>query len=138
MLTKGGHINKLAFIQNKMKQEETTIWRAIFLDKIEDLCLEHFGCHWTKNENFAYGINFLYNDISENKRKGDKMFLFKTIVVQNQIDLDSTKRSNLEHPDEEEYVLKPNIYLKKVILVNRGNESTEFSVNTGNRYDNWI
>ncbi|WP_298265959.1 hypothetical protein [uncultured Lutibacter sp.] len=121
-----------------MKQEETIIWRAIFLEKIEDLCIKHFGCHWSKNENYAYSTNFFNNDISEAKRKGDKMFLFKTIVAQEQINLDATKRSNIEYPDEEECVLKPNIFLKKVTLVNRENEPTEFSVNTGNRYDSWI
>ena len=114
------------------------IWRGIFLSSIENLDLKNFGCHWSKNEHFCYGTEFFNENISDFERTGEKMFLFETEVNEGQIDIYSTEKSNFEFPNEEECVLKRNIQLKKIILINQKKKLEFKNINTGNRVCKWI
>ena len=114
------------------------IWRAIFLKSVNDLDKANFGCHWSKNEHFSYGITFLNENISDYKRVGEKMFLFQTDIITKQIDVESTNKSNKEYPDEEECVLKRNTILNEVKLINQNEELIINYVNTGQRFCKWV
>ena len=70
------------------------IWRAIFLDSINELDKSNFGCHWTKDDLYYLSMEFTYHDISEKNRKGKNLYLFQTSVSENQIDKKATQKSN--------------------------------------------
>ncbi|WP_158009590.1 hypothetical protein [Tenacibaculum todarodis] len=114
------------------------IYRAIYLNSIKELDKSNFGCHWTKDEHYAYSIEFMYNDISEKGRNGKTQFLFMSKIDKNQINELATINSNKDYLTENECVLKTNIVLKEVFLIFPKNEDLSFSVNTGNRCDNWV
>ena len=114
------------------------IWRAIFLNSVEELDINNFGCHWSKNEHYSNGTNFFYENISDFKRIGGKIFLFETTVSPEQIDNISTKKSNKDYPKEEECVLKRNTLLKEITLVNQAKKIKFKNINTGIRVCKWI
>ncbi len=119
----------------KANKKNITIWRAIYLNKIEDLDLHNFGCHWTKDEYYCIGTTeFPTNDISASKRKGEIQFLFKAKIAENLIDKKRTNLSNKEYPNESECVLKQNIKIEKVELI-FPIQKTDITINTGNRID---
>jgi hypothetical protein len=111
------------------------IYRAIYLNSVNEIDKLNFGCHWTNDEFYANSIEFMYNDISEMGRQGNTQFLFKTEVNKNQIDKISTTKSNNEHSTESECVLKRDTILKELFLVYPKEYFQSFRANTGNRYD---
>jgi hypothetical protein len=114
------------------------IYRAIYLNSIDELDKSNFGCHWTKDEHYAYSIEFMYNDISEKGRKGNSQFLFMTKIDEKQINELATIKSNKEYSTENECVLKTNIILKELFLIFPEKKILPFSVNTGTRYNKWV
>lgn len=112
------------------------IWRGIFLNHINDLNIDNFGIHWTKDCNYPTSIEFFYNNISGNKRIGNKLFVFEAIINHNIIDNVKTRISNNEFPQECECVLKPNTILEDVKLINQEFKYSA-SINTGTRSDKW-
>jgi len=119
-----------------MQQDKNiiTAWRAIYLDEIEQLDINNFGCHWTFDEFYCNSVEFIYNNISNKKRLGKIQFLFKASINKNLIDIKRTRESNKEFPSESECVLKQDIELLNVELIFPLNKIIK-CVNTGNRIE---
>ena len=123
---------------NKNFEIKLTIYRAIYLNSVNEIDKSNFGCHWTKDEFYANSIEFMYNDISEKGRQGKTQFLFKTEVDKSQIDKIATIKSNKKYSTESECVLKSNTVLKEVFLIYPKEYFQSLSANTGTRYDKWV
>lgn len=112
------------------------IWRGIFLNNITELDIKRFGIHWTADFNYPGSIEFSNNNISENPRIGNKLFIFEAEIEKGMIDLERAIISNREYTSESEITLKQNVIIQNVKLINQ-ESSTEIIINTGNRADSW-
>lgn len=112
------------------------IWRGLFLNNIEELDIESFGIHWTKDWNYPNSIEFFNHNISENTRRGNKLFIFEAEIEDCMIDFERTIISNRDYASESEITLNQHVIIQNVELINQ-EYTYKTIINTGNRGDNW-
>lgn len=114
------------------------IWRGIFLNNLDELDITNFGVHWTKDYNYPSSAEFRFNVISDNERKGRILYVFEAEIDLAFIDKKSTRISNKNYPSESECVLKTNILIDKIELIDNIELKKYTNVNTGSRVSDWM